>query len=235
MGMKSDISYQNRINLAQQEISVIRKILESQKSILRKLVLAQGEQHTQEHGHPQPYPDAVRTAVDEPTVRAIRRRNRYDDDDDRDDDDRNENLQQDYKDWSRLSATDPRGLRMLLFRECAALLRGASQDFEEYEFQAGSLEQMVRSYPFLTPKLLLTRMAEHEQGIRHQRPARTAPVCVHRRYHHLSPDGYRVEHLWHEHGRRARHGAYAMGFLGGRDTHWHRRDPRGAMDGRGLR
>jgi len=139
MGMGSDISYQNRINLAQQEISVIRKTIDSQKYIIRRLVQAQID-CTQTNNHVQSSSDAVRIAYIEPARERRETRNVYNDDNNPEGD-----AQQDYKDFSRLSPTDPRGLRILLLRECAYMLRGAAQDFEEYEFQAGSLEQMVRA------------------------------------------------------------------------------------------
>lgn len=143
MGMKSDISYQNRINLAQQEISVIRKTIESQKSIIRQIMSAECRQTQGDEilrtGH-----DEAKAIDNDTAPRPVIERTRGFHDGDR-------NPLRDDRDISRFSPTDPRGLRIMLLRECANLLRGTAQDFTEYEFQAGSLEQMVRPAALYVP------------------------------------------------------------------------------------
>lgn len=136
MGMRSDISFQNRINLAQQEIAVVQKTVEAQKAVLRSVISAQNK-IPRASGMGRKKSAALLAYPDTQQYERYERARPVGDDA------LEHDPVMDYEDVPRLSATDPRGLRSFLLRECADILRGNAQDFSEYQNQAGSLEQMV--------------------------------------------------------------------------------------------
>ncbi|KAI5927644.1 hypothetical protein F4810DRAFT_648688 [Camillea tinctor] len=145
---------------------------------------------------------------------------------------------QDPDGFSKLSATDPGGFRELFGRECTAWLDSRDREFYELSFEASRLETMVHTpdpTPHLPPKhnRLLTKVcAEHEQHRSDQGPPRGRRLRLHHGDHNIPASQYHQLYLRDELQRRAGHGRGAVGLLGHRRAHdaaRHRR--RAVVDG----